>query len=87
MADDRFAVVIFDPEGFWNYAAKDLPAKIAVDQAKKWVDMAAEHYGTKIDRVLITDAEDFTVFLWQRGKGVVFPPREEANHDPVHRGD
>lgn len=29
-------------------------------------------------RVIITDADDCTVFEWRHGEGVVFPPQSEA---------
>jgi hypothetical protein len=74
---ERFDVVVYDIAGFWTYAARDLDAKAAVDRAKHLVDMADDR-NEGIDRVLITDSDDFTTFLWERGKGVVYPPLKES---------
>ena len=74
MPDELFDVVIFDAEGYWSYTDRDLPAERAVEAAKRCVDTLGS--SGIADKIIITDADDFTVFLWQRGKGVVFPSRE-----------
>lgn len=78
MPDELFKVVVYDPEGFWHYVMLDLPAKAAVEAAKELVDLTATPFGADTQRILITDRDDNTCFLWERGKGVVFPPREEV---------
>ncbi len=69
---ERFNVVIFYDDGFHEYVRRDLPAREAVEVAK----ICTEHRAAA--RVVITDSGDFTNFLWQRGKGIVFPKREEV---------
>lgn len=73
---ERFNVAVFDDEGYWHYVRQDLDAEEAVKMAKRIVDRL-EAGDDDIDRVMITDEGDFTNFLWERGKGIVFPKREE----------
>lgn len=59
------------------------------ERVREWVSAeeavkAAHHYTSSIgaklgfvERVVITDGGDCTVFEWVTGKGVIFPPREE----------
>ena len=75
--NERFNVVVYDTFGFWEYAGRDYTAKAAVNKAKRLVELA-DHSDEDIERVLITDAGDFTNFLWERGKGVVYPPRQAS---------
>lgn len=71
---ERFNVVIFDPEGYWHYGLRDATAEGAVRVARFWVDRADRE---DIARIMITDEDDFTAFLWERGKGIVYPTSEE----------
>ena len=73
MPEEQFNVVIFDAEGWHETFLADATAENAVNAAKRCVD----RLGARgiVDKVIITDEDDFTVFLWQRGEGVVFPPR------------
>ena len=70
MSDDRaeFSVVEFLNDGTHRYVRRWLDAENAVYLA---------HYCTRrlrddVERVVITDGGDFTVFQWERGKGVTF---------------
>jgi len=73
---DRFMVVFFDPEGYWDYVRpRWRTAGDAVEEAKWLVDRAATDL--RIARVMITDEDDFTAFLWERGKGIVYPTEDE----------
>ena len=74
MPDELFDVVIFDAEGWHETFLAGATAERAVAAAKRCVDTLGSR--GIADQVIITDADDFTVFLWQRGKGVVFPSRE-----------
>lgn len=74
MSEDMFSVVLWDREGYWHYVRQGLGAEEAVKMAKRIVDRL-EAGDDDIDKVAITDAGDFTNFLWERGKGIVYPPR------------
>ena len=65
---EHYNVVFYDDQGYWDYLLRDVGGKRAVEAAKRLVDTG------RYSRVQITDEEDFTNFLWERGKGVVFPP-------------
>lgn len=75
MAKDLFNVVIWNG-GFWEYFVQDATAEDAVKAAKRCVD----NLGSRglVDRVQITDSDDFTTFLWEKGKGIVFPTEKEG---------
>lgn len=74
MAEDLFNVVVFNAEGYWHYALRDVPARQAVDKAHALASADEQD----IDRVMITDADDFANFLWERGKGIVYPTENEG---------
>jgi hypothetical protein len=77
MAEERFNVIYFDEEGYWEYALRDVPAQRAVEKAKRMIEIAIED-DNDIDRIIITDSGDMTTFQWERGKGVVFPTRADV---------
>lgn len=64
-----FNVVMFDAEDYSTYVARGLPAKEAVETAKRVVDTAD---GKIIRRVIITDEDDCTNFEWKYGEGITF---------------
>ena len=72
---DEFSVVEFYVNGTHRYVERWLPAKEAVELAKRCTD-AAELAGSLVTRVIITDGGDFTVFQWEQGRGVTFPERK-----------
>ena len=76
LTPDLYNVVVFDPDGFSTYVRRESEAKEAVEEAHRMVMLALA--GAGIDRVMITDDGDCANFLWERGKGIVYPPREEA---------
>lgn len=80
---ERFNVITWFPDGAYIYEAGGdnkhrgpLPGEEAVYLARDLTRRPAALLGI-IDKVQITDADDFTVFLWEKGK-VVFPTREEC---------
>lgn len=73
---DRFNVAIFDAEGYWHYSLRDVDAKTAVEKAAVWSAIGeTTGYPTK---VAITDQDDFTNFLWEMGRGILYPPLGEV---------
>lgn len=69
--DERFNVVIWDNDDYWRYVEQDMEAEDAVILARIIVDEAIRD--GLISKVQIIDEDDFTNFLWERGKGIVFP--------------
>jgi hypothetical protein len=74
---NEFSVYQFFETGQYERVRSFVP----LEEAMK----AAEHYCTSIAvrlgfvvRVIVTDGGDCTCFEWIRGKGVVFPPKEET---------
>ena len=72
---ERFDVVIYDEFGYWTRVGSNLGALAATLLSKVMVGEADRD--PTIAKVLIVDADDYTNFLWERGKGIVFPPPEE----------
>ena len=68
---DEFSVVEFYDDGYHRYVERLLGAEAAVKLSKLVVDSAERR--PHVTRVIITDGGDFTVFEWQRGKGVTLP--------------
>jgi hypothetical protein len=83
--DGEFSVAEFFADGTYRYVERWLPAKEAVELAKFWTDRPAASLGW-MTKVIITDGGDFTVFEWQHGKGVIYPPREQKKIAPPKRG-
>jgi hypothetical protein len=52
-----------------------LPPKEAVELAKRMVDRNDPF----VDKIIITDGGDNTVFQWERGKGITWPKKGVKN--------
>jgi hypothetical protein len=76
MSDSEFSVVEFYSDGYHAYVERRLDAKNAVNLAKRCTDAAMVASGFVV-KVIITDGGDNTVFQWEHGKGVTFPPPED----------
>jgi len=68
----EFSVCQFFIDGTYEYVRRWVTAKEAVTVAHHYTNNVAVKMGV-VDRVIITDGGDFTVFEWKRGKGVTFP--------------
>ena len=77
---EAFSVFWWDELGLSYRDASFVDAEAAVRAAKSLTDRPAARLGT-IQRVIITDGGDCTVFEWRHGAGVTFPPpcRAERN--------
>jgi hypothetical protein len=71
--DEKFNVVQFFEDGTNEYVRRAIGAQEAVDAARHYCHSVAARLGM-VNRVIITDMGDSTVFEWIRGKGVTFPP-------------
>ena len=69
---DRFDVWIWFPADWHDRVGQGLDAKAAVETAVDYTRRPAAMCGI-IRRVTIVDEEDYTVFEWRYGEGVVFP--------------
>jgi hypothetical protein len=79
----RFSVVQFFADESYEYVRRNVEAQAAVEAAAHYSSSVGAQLGTT-KRVIITDAEDFTTFEWQFGKGITFPP-EHAGKQPRMR--
>jgi hypothetical protein len=75
---ETFSVALFFPDDRYRYEGRWLDAEEAVNLAKECTDRPAAQAGF-IRRVIITDADDFTVFEWKHGEGVTYP----NDHPPL----
>lgn len=72
--DNEFSVVQFFEDGSYEYVRRFVNAEEAVQVTK--------HLTIKVgfvNRVIITDGGDCCCFEWLRGKGVVFPAKDDDN--------
>jgi len=74
MSTSEFSVFWFDELGLSYRDASFVDAEAAVRAAKSLTDRPAARLGT-IQRVIITDGGDCTVFEWKHGAGVTWPPQ------------
>jgi hypothetical protein len=69
----EYSVCQFFADGSYEYVRRDVGAEEAVKAARHYTDNVATKLGV-VDRVIITDGDDFCCFEWKRGEGVTFPP-------------
>ena len=79
MSADEFAVWIYFPDETHLLERDRLPAKEAVELAKQCTERPAASIGM-IAKVQIVDGDDFTVFMWEFGKGVTYPTKADGCH-------
>jgi hypothetical protein len=68
----EFSVMQFFPDGTCEYVKRFVGAEEAVRTAKDYSTRPAVLLGV-IERIIITDGGDYTVFEWKAGEGVTFP--------------
>lgn len=73
MKADLFSVWQFFEDETYERVRDHVEAKEAVEAARHYCSSVGAKVGTT-KRVIITDDGDDTVFEWQFGKGVTFPP-------------
>jgi hypothetical protein len=71
----EFSVCVVYPDDYWEYVRRFVGAEAAVMAAKRYSESVGARLGF-IQRIIITDGEDYTVFEWLREQGVIFPPRQ-----------
>lgn len=76
MKSERFSVCQFFADESYEYVRERVTADEAVETADHYIHSVGAQIGTT-RRVIITDADDFTVFEWRYGEGVVFPTPEQ----------
>lgn len=78
--EELFNVCQFFADDTYEYVERRLTAEHAVERAKSCTETVGARVGTTT-RVIITDADDLTVFEWRFGAGVIFPtPEMRAAH-------
>jgi len=70
--EGEFSVAQFFTDGTHEYVRRWVSAKESVEAAKHYTNSVAVRMGV-VDRVIVTDALDFTVFEWTKQMGVTFP--------------
>lgn len=80
MSLGEFSVVQFFDNGEHEYVRRGVAAEEAVQAAAHYCRSVGARLGF-VTMVIITDGDDYRVFQWERGKGVVFPP-EAAGFEP-----
>jgi hypothetical protein len=69
----EFSVCQFFANGAHEYVRRSVGAEEAVKAARHYTHNVATKLGM-VERVIITDGEDYCCFEWKRGEGVTFPP-------------
>ena len=71
---ELFNVVQFFPDGSHEYIQQGLPVEEALRLVCNWIaPTRPAHKLGIIERVIITDMGDITVFEWKKGIGITFP--------------
>jgi hypothetical protein len=69
----EFSVCQFFKGGAYEYVRRAVGPEEAVKAAHHYTHSVAAKFGI-VERVIITDGDDFTCFEWKLGEGVTFPP-------------
>lgn len=78
MLTGEFSVYQFFDNGMYEAVARFVSDEYAVKRAFELTKTIGAKRGI-VQRIIITDGGDLTVFEWQYGKGVVFPPLDQEN--------
>lgn len=70
---ETFNVVMFFPDGSYNYERRSVPAEEAMTVFGECTRRPAVLLGI-IARVIVTDDGDSTCAEWKNGEGFTFPP-------------
>ena len=73
----EFSVAQFFHDDFYEYVARFVSAGEAVLLARNCTRSVAAQTGI-VNRVIVTDGGDNTVFEWKRGEGITFPPQAKG---------
>jgi hypothetical protein len=71
---DEFSVYVFDRDERSHRVAGFVDVRRAVRIARTVTLVSDATAPFEVERVIITDGGDFTVFEWKRAHGVTFPP-------------
>ncbi len=69
----EFSVCQFLADGSHEYVRRGVGPEEAVKAAHHYSHNVASKLGI-VERVIITNGDDYTCFEWKRGEGVTFPP-------------
>jgi hypothetical protein len=69
----EFSVAQFFDDETYEYVRRWVTAGEAMYAARDYSRSVAARSGL-IAKIIITDGGDYTVFQWERGKGITFPP-------------
>ena len=77
---DEFNVVVFNRDDRSLYILRGVDARKAVETAKQLTDdiQNKRHYVRDVRKVMITDGGDCANFLWEVGKGIIYPTSKEG---------
>ena len=74
---ETFAVWQFFEDGWHTKVEEGMTAQGAVEFVRRYIERPAVKMGI-VRRVIIVDDGDNTVFDWQTGLGVVYPPYDQT---------
>ena len=79
MEDDKwFALLLHFPDGTYHVEKRQVTAEEAVTTAHDFTRRPAAVAGF-IDKIqIVALSDDATVFMWEHGKGVTFPPKQDV---------
>ena len=69
----EYSVCQFFANGSYEYVRRSVGAEEAVKAAHHYTHNVATKLGM-VERVIVTDGDDYCCFEWKRGEGVTFPP-------------
>jgi hypothetical protein len=78
--DNQFSVVQYFEDGSYEYVRRYVSAENAMNAVQHYTNNVAVMLGIT-NRVIVTDGGDSICFEWIRGKGVVFPAKEEITEN------
>lgn len=77
MSNEHFSVWQFFIGGEYIRVAEGVSAGAAIKAASHCANSVGAEVGL-IERIVITDSGDATVFEWKHGEGITWPPRKDS---------
>jgi len=82
----EFSLWLFLPNGEYWPEARFVDARTAIRDACAFSQSPSAKLGV-VREIMVTDGDDFCVFLWEYGLGVTFPPRSSVTGRFVSEDD
>jgi len=80
LREELYSVWVWYADDFHLKELEGVDAETAVRKAQSLTLNVGARLGIVRKIQIVSELDDSTAFLWEHGKGVTFPPRDESGH-------